>query len=135
MLQPIIEKSYLVEQNLGASPGNQQRIPFQFISEIEGAEIFSIQAFSIDDLSRTPSGLTVVSLAGLTGLTLTFSVGDKERIYQMPASDLRSANIFGFQRMFKNLKINLTKSYITIQDATNIFANNGLLVNFIYRKF
>jgi hypothetical protein len=133
MIQPIIENSYLVEINLG-TPATQKRINFQFVPQLEGAQIYAIQSFSVADLTTTPNGSAPVSTLGLAGCTVTLSVGDDEKIYIMPLSDLRSPNISGFQRMFNNLRINLTKSYITIQSATNIIANEAVVMNFIYRN-
>jgi|LakMenEpi03Aug12_release.lakeMendotaPanAssembly.Ray.scaffolds.fasta_scaffold1973695_1 hypothetical protein len=132
MLQPVIENTYLVEVNLG-TVATQKRINFQFVPQLEGCEIYAIQSFSASDLAASPNGSTVVSTAGLAACSVTFVIGDDEKIYTLPISDLRSANIYGFQRMFKNLKINLTKSYITIQTTTGVNNNESVLVNFIYR--
>jgi len=133
MLQPIIENSYLVEINLG-TPAVQKRINFQFVPQLEGAQIYCIQSFSDSDVTTTPNGSTVVTTVGLAGCTVTFCIGDDEKLYIYPLSDLRSGNIAGFQRMFNNLKINLTKSYITIQSTTGLISNNSILFNFIYRN-
>lgn len=132
MLQPVIENTYLVEVNLG-TVATQKRINFQFVPQLEGCEIYAIQSFSASDLNISPNGSPVVTSNGLANCTVTFVIGDDEKIYIMPLSDLRSGNIYGFQRMFKNLKINLTKSYITIQDTTSLTSNQSVLVNFIYR--
>lgn len=133
MLQPIIENTYLVEVNLG-TPSTQKRINFQFVPQLQDAQIYAIQAFSTNDIGLSPNGSTVVSNTGLSNCTVTFCIGDDEKIYIMPLSDLRSGNIYGFQRMFNNLKINLTKSYVTIQSTTAITANDSVLFNFIYRN-
>jgi hypothetical protein len=45
MLQPITEKSYLVELNLG-TVAVQKQINFQFIPQLEGSIIYGIQSFS-----------------------------------------------------------------------------------------
>jgi hypothetical protein len=132
MLQPVIENTYLVEVNLGIV-ATQKRINFQFVPQLEGTEIYAIQAFSQTDLALSPNGSAVATTAGLAACSVTFVIGDDEKVYTLPLSDLRSANIYGFQRMFKNLKINLTKSYITIQTTTGVVNNDSILVNFIYR--
>lgn len=132
MLQPVIENTYLVEVNLG-TVATQKRINFQFVPQLEGCEIYAIQSFSQTDLAVSPNGSSVTTTAGLSCCTVTFVIGDDEKIYTLPLSDLRSGNIYGFQRMFKNLKINLTKSYITIQTASGVTNNESILVNFIYR--
>lgn len=132
MIQPIIEKSYLVEVNLG-TPAAQKQINFQFIPQLEGSTIYGIQTFSATDVAAAPSGSAVVSTTGLASCVITFCVGDNQDIYLMPCSDLRSANNSGFQRMFNNKKLNLTKSFITILSTTGITANDVVLVQFLYR--
>lgn len=132
MLQPIIENTYLVEVNLG-TVATQKRINFQFVPQLEGCEIYAIQSFNSSQLTTSPNGNNVTSAAGEANLTVTFVIGDDEKIYILPLADLNSANIYGFQRMFKNLKINLTKSYITIQSTASVVSNDSVLVNFIYR--
>ena len=132
MLQPVIENTYLVEVNLG-TVATQKRINFQFVPQLEGCEIYAIQSFNSTQLSQTPNGSVTVTQNGEANCTVTFVIGDDEKIYILPLADLNSANIYGFQRMFKNLKINLTKSYITIQSTASVANNDSVLVNFIYR--
>ncbi len=133
MLQPIIENTYFVEINIG-TPSTQKRINFQFIPQLEASEIYSIQSFSSNLFTISPNGLAVASAAGCTGVTVTFCVGDDEKLYIIPITDLNSSVNSGFQRLFANLKINLTKSYITIQDPSNLAANNAICFQFIYRN-
>lgn len=133
MIQPIIENAYLVEINLGTLAA-QKQINFNFIPQLEGSIIYGIQTFSGSDNTTSPNGATVVATAGLASINVTFSVGDNQDIYLMPASDLRSANISGFVRMFANKKLNLTKSFITINSVTNLNANESILFQFLYRK-
>lgn len=132
MIQPIIEKSYLVELNVGTVSA-QKQIPFQYIPILEGATIYAIQTFSSTQLGVSPNGSTVASAAGLSELTVTFAVEDRQDIYQLPCTDLNSPLISGFQRMFNNKKLNLTKSFITINSIVSIANNNAVLFNFIYR--
>lgn len=133
MLQPIIENSYLVEINLGTVAA-QKQINFNFIPQLEGSIIYGIQTFSGSDVTTSPNGATVVITAGLASINVTFSVGDNQDIYLMPCSDLRSANISGFVRMFANKRLNLTKSFITINSITNLTDNYSILFQFLYRK-
>lgn len=133
MIQPIIENSYLVEVNLGTVAA-QKQINFNFIPQLEGSIIYGIQVFSLSDVTTSPNGSTVVSTAGLAGLNVTFSVGDNQDIYLMSCSDLRSANISGFVRMFANKKLNLTKSFVTINNVASLVNNDSVLFQFLYRK-
>ena len=132
MIQPIIEKSYLVELNLG-TVAVQKQINFSFIPQLEGTQIYGIQAFSSNDISTSPNGSTVVSAAGLGNLTVTFVVGDVQEVFLLPVADLNSPLIYGFVRMFNNKRLNLTKSFVTIQSISSIAANESVLFNFIYR--
>jgi hypothetical protein len=133
MLQPITEKSYLVELNLG-TVAVQKQINFQFIPQLEGSLIYGIQSFSSTELSVSPNGSTVVSAVGLADLTVTFVVGDMQDVFLLPVADLNSPLIQGFIRMFNNKKLNLTKSFVTIQSVATVANNESILFNFLYRK-
>jgi hypothetical protein len=133
MSQPIIENSYLVEIPIG-TPAAQKRLNFQFVPQLEGAQIYGIASFSASQFGTSPNGLAVASAAGLASCTVTFSVGDDEKVYIYPLADLNALNTAGFIRVFNNLKINLTKSYITLQAVTGLVANDAILLNFIYRN-
>lgn len=133
MLQPITEKSYLVELNLG-TVGVQKQVNFQFIPQLEGSLIYGIQSFSSTQLSLSPNGSSVVTAAGLADLTVTFVVGDMQDVFLLPVADLNSPLIQGFIRMFNNKKLNLTKSFVTIQSTATVANNESILFNFLYRK-
>jgi hypothetical protein len=132
MIQPIIEKSYLVELSLG-TVAVQKQINFSFIPQLEGTQIYGIQSFSQSNLLTSPNGSAVVTNAGLTNLTVTFVVGDVQEVFLLPVADLNSPLIYGFVRMFNNKRLNLTKSFVTIQSVTNVNNNESVLFNFIYR--
>jgi hypothetical protein len=131
MLQPITKKSYLVELNLGTI-GVQKQINFNFIPQLEGALIYGIQSLSIAQIAASPNGSTMVASAGLASLTATFVVGDTQDVYLMPVADLNSPLIYGFIRMFDNKRLNLTKSFITIQSGNNLNNNESVCFNFHY---
>lgn len=129
MYQPIISNSYLVEINLGTLAA-QKQVNIGYIPQLEGSKIISIQTFTASDLATSPNGQAVTAtLAGLTG---TFVVGDDQDIYLYPLSDLRAPNVGGFQRMFNNKVLNLTKSFVTIQSTAGIVANDSVLFLFHY---
>lgn len=132
MIQPIIEKSYLVELNLG-TVAVQKQINFSFIPQLEGTQIYGIQSFSASQLATSPNGSTVISNAGLGNLTVTFVVGDMQEVFLLPVADLNSPLIYGFVRMFNNKRLNLTKSFVTIQSTASVNNNESVLFNFIYR--
>lgn len=133
MLQPIAQKSYLVEVNLGSSVAAQKQINFNFIPQLEGSIIYGIQSFSASQVSLSPNGSAMVTAAGLADLTVTFAVGDNQDLFLVPVADLNSALISGFIRMFQDKRLNLTKSFVTIQSTTTVVANQSVLFNFLYR--
>lgn len=133
MLQPIIENSYLVEVNLGTI-ALQKQINFNFIPQLEGSYIYSIQVLSATNLVTTPNGAATASTLGIASLTVTFTVGDNQDLYLYPCYDLISSQNAGFQRMFNNKKLNLTKSFVTLQSTANLVNNNSVLFLFHYRK-
>ena len=134
MLQPIVEKSYLVELNLGTVVGAQRQVNFQFIPQLKDAIIYGVEVFSATQVSLSPNGAAVVSTLGLADLTVTFAVGDDQDVFLQPIADLNPALVSGFIRMYNNKKFNLTKSFITMQGVANIAANQSVLFNFFYRS-
>lgn len=132
MLQPIAERTYLVEVNVGTL-SVQKQVNFQFIPQLEGATIYAIQSFGATQLALSPNGSAVVTTAGLSDLTVTFAVGDNQDYFLVPVADLNSASISGFIRMISDKKLNLTKSFITLQGNANLVANQSVLFQFTYR--
>jgi hypothetical protein len=76
----------------------------------------------------------MVPAAGLPSLYVTFVVGEEEKLYRIPVTDLNSNFNQGIIRTFANHKINFTKSYVTINAATSLAANESLCFSFIYKK-
>lgn len=134
MQQPITERSYLVELNLGTVVGAQRQVNFQFIPQLKDAIIYAVEVFSSSQISLSPNGATVVTAAGLADLTVTFAVGDDQDIFLQPCADLNPALTSGFIRMYNNKKLSLTKSFVTMQGVANIAASQAVLFNFIYRQ-
>jgi hypothetical protein len=132
-MNPILENSYLVEINLGTIAA-QKQINFAFIPQLEGSEIYSVQTFSNSQLITSPNGAAIVTNAGLAQLTVTFTVGDNQNFYLYPALDFNSQLASGVQRILKPSRLNLTKSFVTIQGTTNLNNNESVLFLFHYKK-
>lgn len=134
--QPVIERSYLVEVQL-TSIGVNERIPFldipQLRKKLQNVVTYGISAYTSTQLAKTPNSLTTVQT--VVGLVVTFYVGDKEEIFQMPVIDLVAGSNSGLIRGFRNKKINFPKSYITILDATNLNVNESVPFNIIYKEY
>jgi len=130
-MKPIL-RSYLAEVNLGTTtPGNGQNINIQDYPQLREVYICGIEIFDSNQLAISPSGKTVVT--DLKGLTITLM--DKfnmEMLYQYPTFDLNPANVGGFYRDFKPFFLQLTKSYISVLDATTVSANQSVMLNIFY---
>jgi hypothetical protein len=130
-MKPIL-RSYLAEVNLGTTtPGNGQNINVQDYPQLREVYICGLEVFDSAQLSISPSGKAVVTQ--LKGLSVTLM--DKfnmEMVYQYPAFDLNPANVGGFYRDLKPFYLQLTKSYITVLDATTVAANQSVMLNIFY---
>ena len=130
-MKPIL-RSYLAEVNLGATaPGNGQNINIQDYPQLRDVYITGLEVFESGQLSISPSGKAVVT--NLAGLTLTLM--DKfnmEMVYQYPCFDLCPSFTGGFYRDFVPFPLQLTKSFITVLDATTVAANQSVMINIFY---
>lgn len=134
MLQPIIQNTYLIEVNMPTVSVGLQ-VPFLDVPNLRYPKIFlqGIEAFLNVQMAKSPNGSNIVTAAGATGLVLTLSVQDTEEVYQMPYYSLIAGSNAGLIREFANKQINLTKSYITILDPTNVTAGQSALFNLYYK--
>jgi len=133
MLQPIINNSYLVEVNL-TTVANGQRYYFLDVPTLRAPYVFiqGIESYTDKEVALSPNNAPIITPAGGTGLIVTLAVRETEEIYQMPYYTLYSSYNSGLIREFANKQINLTKSYVTILDATNLTAAQSCIFNFYY---
>ena len=129
-MKPIV-RSYLIEVNLGSTaPGQGQNIAIQDYPQLRDIYLCGIIASDSGQVAKSPSGKTVVS----TLVDATITLMDKfnqEIIFQYPLYDLNPADQSGFYRDFNPFPLQLTKSYITILDAT-YSANQSFILNMLY---
>ena len=136
--QPVIERSYLTEIALGASPGVGQQINFKDYPQLvprdraTRAIFYGVSCCHSAILATTPNGLPVLSLAECASLTLTIMDGSVERLYKMPAVSLIDSVQGGFIRLLDGIPVNLTKSYVTVMNGT-LPANHAAAFNWYYR--
>jgi len=134
VIQPIIKNSYLIEVNI-STPAVGQRYYFLDVPTLRAPYIFvnGIEAYTRDQVFFSPLNALVVTQAGSTGIVVTFAVKESEDIYQMPLFSFVSGYNAGIIRELANKQINLTKSYITILDPSNINAGESCIFNIYYQ--
>lgn len=130
-MKPIV-RSYLTEINVGTTqPGNGTNINFKDYPQLRDIFITGFAFYDVNQVAASPSGKTVVG--NLTGITVTLlDIYNMEMIYQYPSFDANPINASGFYRDIYPFQLQLTKSFITILDNTNIAANESVLINFFY---
>ena len=132
-MKPIV-RSYLTEINVGTTqPGNGTNINFKDYPQLRDIYITGFAFYDVGQVSASPSGKTVVPANALPGITVTLlDIFNMEMIYQYPSYDANPTNVSGFYRDLNPFQLQLTKSYITVLDNTNISANESVIVNFFY---
>ena len=132
-MKPIV-RSYLTEINVGTTqPGNGTNINFKDYPQLRDIYITGFAFYDVTQVALSPSGKTIVAANALPGITVTLlDIYNMEMVYQYPSYDANPINVSGFYRDIYPFQLQLTKSYITVLDNTNIVANDSVLVNFFY---
>jgi len=132
-MKPIV-RSYLTEINVGTTqPGNGTNINFKDYPQLRDIYITGFAFYDATQVSVSPAGKAVVAANGLPGITVTLlDIYNMEIIYQYPSYDANPINVSGFYRDINPFQLQLTKSYISILDNSNIAADDSIIVNFFY---
>jgi hypothetical protein len=130
-MKPIV-RSYLTEINLGTTqPGNGSNINFKDYPQLRDIYLTGFTVYDAAQVVVSPAGKAVVT--DLTGITITLmDIYNMENIYQYPSYDANPINVSGFYRDFYPFQLQLTKSYISILDNTNLAANQSVIINLFY---
>lgn len=116
----IVGKSQLVEAPILGTPGLGLEVNFADIPNISKGNIklYGIEAFTADQMSVSPSGLTVIASAdaALIGVTLV-TMKDEKIMENQAYYNLIRSNNGGFIMLLNNYQINLTKCYMTLNGA------------------
>jgi hypothetical protein len=127
----MIYRSKLVELQLPANIADGDQYNFANDADLQDAYIVGIEAYNQQDFSLAPSGATVLTALNGVGLTIV-ELSQKERIRNMPLSDLQTANQGGFIRFFYPFRLNWQDSYVTLFDINTIRPEEAVLVNVFY---
>ena len=130
-MKPIL-RSYLIEVNFGNTlPGNGVNINFQDYPQLRNIMLTGITVADTNTLAISPSGKNVTT--NNSGIVVTLmDIFNMEIIKNYPAKGLDPFYNYGFYRDFTDINLQLTKSYITILDNTNLLANQSVILNIFY---
>ena len=130
-MKPIL-RSYLIEVNFGNTlPGNGVNINFQDYPQLRNIMLTGITVADTNTLAISPSGKNVTTDNSGIAVTL-MDIFNMEIIKNYPAKGLDPFYNYGFYRDFTDINLQLTKSYITILDNTNLVANQSVMLNIFY---
>ena len=129
-----IIRSYLIEINLGATlPGAGSQIFIQDYPTLRNIYFCGVMSYSATTLVTSPNGRTAITATGEQSITATFvDVFNQEIIHNYPLRDLDPFFTGGFYRDYKPFKLQLTKSYISINSQNGLTANESVLLNILY---
>lgn len=131
----IIKQSQLATAVISGTPTTGRRYAFADIPNLSRNNIvlYGLEAYSADQLSKTPEGATVVAAADTNQIVVTLvDTKNIEYVYQMPYYSLIRSNNGGFVVMLKPRIINLTDCYIQITDTTGISTDEVVVFNLYY---
>jgi hypothetical protein len=127
-----IQRSYLIEVNFGNTlPGNGVNINFQDYPQLRNIMLTGITVSDNTTIGISPSGKNVTTDNSGIAVTL-MDIFNMEIVKNYPAKALDPAYNYGFYRDFTDINLQLTKSYITILDNTNLLANQSVILNIFY---
>jgi hypothetical protein len=132
---PTTERSLVVEVQLTSiNQGSQFVFPDNQIIRGQNIMVYGFEAYTSSTVSKTPSGNSLVTDNGASGLTLNF-LDDKSinLVNQIPYNALNTYLLGGVVREFKPFRMVLQKSFVSISDSTSLTINQSILLNILYK--
>lgn len=109
-------------------------IYFQQDNELDGHIFDGLDTYDSTLLKTSPSGASVVTLVQGAEVLVFLSWKGDNRMNGIPYNTLNPSNNFGEIRQFRDMPIDLQKSYIQIQSTSSIVAGVSLCFGFMYRR-
>jgi hypothetical protein len=132
---PVTERSLVVEVQLTSiNQGTQFVFPDNQIIRGQNIMVYGFESYTASSVTKTPSGNSLVTDSGASGLTLNF-LDDKSinLVNQIPYNALNTYLMGGVVREFKPFRMVLQKSFVSISDSTNLSINQSILLNILYK--
>lgn len=134
MNNTIIKRSQLIEAEVQRLAVGQ---PFKF-QEIPNLSrnniiVYGFEAYSRSQLAFSPNGNPVLLNADVPNVVVSFrDINKEEFVYQMPMFNMIRSNVGGFVTMITPRIINLTDSYIQLNNLGTITAGDAVVLNLFY---
>jgi len=126
----VFDKSIFVELKL-TTVATGTLITFQDVPQLRGSYVQGIEAFTDGQVTKTPTQNTVFAAAAAKEMLMTFVQGQENKFENIPYYTLISSNNGGLIREFRDLQVNINKSYVFI-GGTTATANHALAFTFYY---
>jgi len=114
----------------GVSIGTSIKFPTD--DELNLKSVSALESYDDGILVRTPANAPVVTLAKGAAVVLFLYDNNKAKFYGLPYNSINTTQNSGILRQFKDLNINLNKSYIMITSVAAIVAGDALAFSFMY---
>lgn len=132
----VADHSQLVEAVIAGTPAYGATFKFQDIPNIskKNIELYGLEAYSADQMSKSPSNLDVISAGDvpLISVTLVTTENNYKQIENQPYYNFIRSNNGGFIVLLNNMRINLDKCYITLLGAGGLAQDQTCLFNLYY---
>ena len=132
----IVDHSQLVQAIIPANPGYGTTANFQDIPNISknNIELYALECYSAEQIAVTQDGLDVIAAADVPNIIFTLVTSEKnyKQVENVPYYNYIRSNNGGFVVLLNNIKIDLTKCFITIVNAGSLVENQACLFNLYY---
>ncbi len=134
----IIKNSQLVQAVItSAAPAYGQTCYFEDIPNISKGNValYGLEAYTAAQMAVSPSGNAVIAAADAIniGVTLVTTDSNFKQVENQPYYNFIRSNNAGFVVLLNDIKIDLTKCFITINASGTLAQNQVVLFNLYYR--
>lgn len=131
---PKFQKSIAVELKITSAPAFGLTQTFLDVPQLRGKFVQGVEAFTDGQVTKTPTGLTVIAAAAAKEILMNFFEGSTNKQENVPYYTLISSNNGGLIREFNNLEINMTQSNY-FMGGTTATINHSLFFLFYYTDY
>jgi hypothetical protein len=133
-MEIVIQNTILVEL-VGNNFSAGSRYNFQDVPELRGKVVYGVIAHQGGvDYTTSTQGNAIVAATQIRQSLITLTDNrNQQPVQRVPLYDLQPANNGGLIRMFNDIPVDITKSFVEITGTTSFSANDTWAFTFIYR--